>query len=351
MLVIRHCFRDGLRLTLILIAAWSTRAQWAAAAEIKPVVELSADGSKDQDDMCIWVHPSDTAQSTIITSDKEAYKIFVYDLAGNEIQSLSAKHPGNIDVRYGFPLGGKKVDIVAVNVRDTKKIMVLAVDPATRKLQRVDDNAIRTDESYGGCLFVSPKTGKFFYFGCLNDDRGIVQFELIDNGAGKVSGKKVRSWKKISQCEGAVGDDENGIVYIGEERRGVWAVGGEPDDPKRGKLIAKVGENGLKKDVEGVAIYHLPGGKGWLLVSSQGSHNFKVYRRGGDHKYLGTFSVAGAEETDGIEVSNVNFGAAFPAGFFACHTDKGKLPTLLVPWPAVAKAVGLQVDTTWNPRK
>jgi 3-phytase len=320
-----------------------------AAPPIAPSVTLRTPGSRDQDDMCLWVHPTKPTGSTVITSDKSAGRLFVYGLGGEAIQSVEAPHPGNIDLRYGFPLGGKKVDIVAFNERREDEIWVFGVDPATRRLRRIDNGRIRTKSNYGGTMYRSAKTGKFYF---VTTSRSCQQYELFDDGAGKVAGKLVRSWK-TGYSEGACGDDEAGTVYVGEEGKGVWAVGGEPSDPTPGKLVIRVGENGLVSDVEGVAIYHTPGGKGYLLVSSQGNNSFKVYRRRGAHEYLGTFAIQGARDTDGIDVTNVALGAAFPKGLFACHTDSSGRPVLLTRWEHIAKALAppLKVDTTWAPRR
>lgn len=260
-------------------------------------------------------------------------------------------HPGNVDVRYGFPLGKHKVDIVAVNQREDPKIIVFTVDSQTRQLQRVDNDAIRTGANYGGTLYRSPNTGKF-YFLTTSETGDIGQYDLADDGTGKVGGKQVRSWR-IGKSEAAVADDEAGKLYIGEEGKGIWEVGGEPDDPAPGKLVITLGENGLTGDVEGLAIYRLPGGVGYLIVSNQGSSNFKVYQRAGAHEFLGTFAVQGAKNTDGIDLCHAHLGPHFPQGLFACHTGEGRCPVLLTPWEAIAQALTphLKVDTSVDPRK
>ena len=43
-----------------------------AQTSVTPVLSLNASGISDQDDMCIWIHPIDKTQSTIIASDKSA---------------------------------------------------------------------------------------------------------------------------------------------------------------------------------------------------------------------------------------------------------------------------------------
>lgn len=323
----------------------------AAPPTIQPKLALKDSTCRDQDDMCIWVHPTDPALSVIIASDKVADRLITYDLAGKTLESIPVDTPGNIDVRYGFPLSGGKVDVIAYNQRNEKRtrVCVYAIDPQTRKLRRVDDDRIVTGHNYGGTMYRSPKTGKFYFVTMA----GVAeQYELYDDGAGKVAGRKVREWKTV-YTEGAVGDDEAGMIYYGVESVGVYQVGGEPEDQTPGKLIAPVGENGLVADVEGIAIYHQPGGKGYLLVSSQGNSQFNVYQRG-TGQYVGTFKLAGVASTDGVDVANMALGKGFPSGMFVCHADSAEqCPVTLTPWQDIACAFTppLAIDTAWNPRK
>jgi 3-phytase len=308
-----------------------------APEEPAPVVTLADPAARDQDDMCVWVHPNDPAKSTVVASDKAANKLFVYDLDGHMLQSVAVKHPGNIDLRTGVPLGGAKADLVAVNLRGEKKLAVFKVDPEGRQLARADDGAIATGENYGGCLYHSRKTGKLFAI-VTSYPGTVTQIELSDDGAGKVRGRKVRSWKVRGTCEGAVADDETGRLYISEEGRGVWEVGGEPGDATPGELVIKVGQHGLKGDVEGLALFRTAGGKGYLVVSDQGKNTFRIYRREGKHEYAGAFTVKGAADTDGIEITDVPLGPKFPDGLFACHTAaRSPCPVLLVRWGDIAK--------------
>src|SRR6185436_12705230 len=218
---------------------------------VAPALQLVDDGARDQDDMCVWVHPANSALSRIITSDKSADRLFVYDLDGRTVQTIRVKHPGNVDIRYGVPLAGRSVDIIAVNQRsDTPQVVVFSVEPASGRLTRIDDGSIRTAESTGGTLYRSPATHTV-YFLVTSEDTGLAeQFELVGTPDGRMTGKKVRSWR-IQPSEAAVGDDEHGRIYIADEAAGVWELGGEPNDPTPGKLVIEVGRDGLVPDVEG----------------------------------------------------------------------------------------------------
>ena len=89
----------------------------------------------------------------------------------------------------------------------------------------------------------------------------------------------MRSFRVGSQAEGIVADRERAKLYVGEETVGIWEYGAEPGDGFERKAVASVGDHGLMADVEGLAIYYAPGGKGYLLASSQGSGTVNVYDR------------------------------------------------------------------------
>jgi 3-phytase len=338
------------------VGLWALPSQPPAAAT--PAIQLLDRQAEDQDDMCIWIHPTDRSASTVIASDKEAGRVFVYDLGGRTLQTLEVVRPGNIDVRYGFGLGDRRVDIVALNQRAAgPRIVVFAVDPGTRQLTRVDTGDIWTSESVGGALYRSRRTGKLFFTVTSDEEDAnpIEQFELYATPDGRVAGRRVRSWV-LGPSEAAVADDELGWMFIAEEDRGVWRLGAEPDEPAPGTLVIRTGEHGLVNDVEGLAIYRTSNRDGYLLVSNQSRHSFQVYRRESPHGFVGSFTVDGARSTDGIDVTNVGLGGRFENGLFACHTDprsrgrRAPCPVLLVPFDLVARQAGLTVDRRWNPR-
>lgn len=309
---------------LVLVLATGIAVTFSGAAEpaliVKPTLTLTNPAVADQDDMCIWRHPENSAMSAIITSDKSAGKLFVYDVDGRLLQSVDVEgKPGNIDLRHGFPMGGETVSIIAFNERDGSKIHVYAMNPESRQLSRVDDGAMDTGLNYGFALYHSPRTGDFFAITVPDEGEGAVeQYRLYVNGAGKIAGEKVRSWP-LGQSEGCVADDKAGMLYIGEEGVGIWRVDAEPDGSFPGDLVQSIGAHGLTADVEGLTI--LPGidGPGFLLASSQGSNQYFVYRLDAACSFVKLFSVAGASATDGIDVAAGAFGETFPVGIFALH--------------------------------
>ena len=321
---------------------------------VQPVLTLNADGSSDQDDMCIWIHP-DPSQSTIIASDKAAKKLFVYDLSGNVIQTIDVPGmPGNIDIRYNFILDGQPIDIVGYNDRTNKEIVIYKVDPLDRKLYLVNsfDAGTTPTEIYGFSFYLNHNTGKYYAFASSKIGR-IWQWELVDNGS-TIGGDFIRTWINGTDdwTECLVADDENGNLYAANEVKGVYKYDADRSDPETdtiGVLIASTGQNGLTRDVEGITLYYAANGEGYLLVSSQGSDNFKVYDRKAPHSFIKTIVINGVANADCIDVTNVNLGAVFPKGIFLTHDGTGSSP-----YPIKGckyEDLGLNVDVSyWNPR-
>ncbi|MEK7829482.1 MAG: phytase, partial [Acidobacteriota bacterium] len=293
----------------------------------------------------IWIPPTDPTQSTIIGTNKQG-GLAVYDLNGKQIQYLADGLMDNVDLRQGFTLGGQKVAIVAASNRKDNSIALYKVNAQTRQLENIAARAIKHGvTAYGMCLFRSEKSGKVYYFATSKSGE-VEQWELFDNGSGKVDAKKVRNFKVGSVVEGCVTDDQTGQFYVSEEAVGIWKYSAEPETGTTRTQVAKVGDGHLFADVEGLAIAYGENGMGYLMASSQGNHSFVVYRREGNNEFVKKFRVAssdkvdGAEETDGIDVTTANLGPAFPNGVFVVQdgfNDKGNQNFKLVPLQAIIK--------------
>lgn len=329
------------RLSVGLVAVWTATSVVRAddLPVATPTLQLVAPAVKDQDDLCIWVHPTTPAQSAFIASDKSAGRLFVYDVEGRLLQEIAAPKPGNIDLRQNVDFGGRRTDLVVVNQRtDGFKLLAYEVDRDSRQLKRVDDGQLVTGPNYGGCLYKSEKNGRL-YFICTSEGGAVEQHELSSDAARGIRSTKVRSLS-VGKCEGAVADDETGTLFIAEEKRGIWKFGAEPGDPVEGTLIARIGDRELVGDLEGLAIATGKDRKRYLIVSDQGANRFVAYQCEAPHARVAQFAIEGARQTDGIEVSTANLGPRFPEGVFACHTDVAPRGLLVTPWSAVATKLG-----------
>jgi 3-phytase len=313
-----------------------------ATIETAPV----ASGGDAADDPAIWVNPKDPSQSTIIGTNKQG-GLGVYALDGKQLQYLSDGLMNNVDLRAGFLLGGQEVALVAAGNRADNSIAIYRVNASTRMLENVAARKIVTIPAYGSCLYRSRKSGKLYYF-VTSKSGEAEQWELSDNGGGKVNAKSVRRFKVGTQLEGCVADDELGHLYIGEEAVGIWKYGAEPDSGENRVQVDRAGAGGhLVADVEGLTIAYGKDGTGYLIASSQGNNSYVVYRREQNNAYVKSFSITasngidGVEDTDGIDVSMANLGPAFPQGVFVAQdgiNDKGNQNFKLVPLQFIISA-------------
>lgn len=298
------------------------------ATEVTPTAETEpVPPGGDADDPAIWIDPDNPARSTIIGTDKLG-GLAVYDLAGNELQYLPDGRLNNVDLRSGVLLGGIPSTIVVAGDRNTRRMRVYKVDPATRLLVPADARTLSaTLNPMGVCMYRSAASGKLYVV--VNSDTGRVeQWELFDNGLGLIDAQLVRSFAVGSETEGCVADDELGHLYISEEDVGVWKYGAEPDAGATRSLMDATGSAGhITADAEGITILYGDGGRGYLIVSSQGNSTYAVYRRQGSNAYVRSFKIrlgAGIDavsSTDGIDATLTPLGPAFPNGIFVAQDD------------------------------
>jgi len=324
-----------------------------AAAETAPV------GSPGDaaDDPAIWADPQNPAASLIIGTDKKA-GLNLYDMQGRVIQHLPDGKMNNVDLREGFMLGGQSVVLVTASDRTNKAVAIYRLDTEARRLVNIADGVQPTGQGdpYGQCMYRSARSGKTFVF--INDSNGEKrQWELIDVGNGKVRAVRVRDFAFASQVEGCVADDASALLFVAEEDVGLWRLSAEPDGGSAMTMVARITENpALKDDMEGVGLYDLGDGRGYLVASSQGNDSYAVFRREGDQAYLGSFIVVadgqrgidGVSETDGLDVTSRNLGPGFEHGAMIAQDGRNVLPGenqnfKYVPWTSIADALGLEL--------
>jgi 3-phytase len=313
-----------------------------AAVETDPV-----DGVGDAaDDVAIWVNPWDRAQSLVIGTDKKAGNLEVYDLAGHRLQRIAdaSGSVNNVDVRYGFPLGGEFVDIVVTGGGD---VAVYRIDPYARRLVDITAGSIvPTYGAWGMCLYHSPYDGRFYAFTPVSNGN-VEQIELFDNGQGKVAGRSVRGpWDVHPQpvtlpdgeIEACTADDTTGDLYVAEQWVGVWRYGAEPSASTDQRTLVLstylVNDGFMVPDIEGIAIVHDDYGS-FLLASSQGDSSFGLYQLdlfAVPYPLVRKFRVTTGHTadacsiTDGIDASSLWLGPQFPHGVFICQDNTNTAP-------------------------
>jgi 3-phytase len=296
------------------------------------------------DDPAIWVNPANPAASRIMGTDKQS-GLYVYDLAGAVTQFLPSGRVNNVDVRSGVRATGLAGDLAAASNRTDNTVTFYSVAP-DGTVAEIGRLPVQRIEPYGFCLGVVDGAAHAF----VTYKTGEVQRFIVSGFAGStVTATEGAGWKFDTQLEGCAVDEANGVIFIGEEARGVWRApigGGEP------VLIDAVGgPNGLTADVEGIEVWEGAGGAGYVVVSSQGSSAFHVYDRQPPHAFRGRFGIAFGPDvvtgTDGLDVVSTPLGPNLPGGLLVVQDDVNSDPAApqnfkLVDWRNVAAALGLQ---------
>lgn len=320
------------------VGAVSADVEIAAAGQTDAV-----DGSGDDaDDPAIWHHPADPEASLILGTNKgDDGGLHVYDGDGTERQFIQIGALNNVDVRYALDGLG---DYAAASNRGVGAISVFAVADGVVELA---GSVEVPGEPYGLCLGVLDDV----HHAVVTYESGQLRQYVLRATDGAVAASEVRTLDLGRTLEGCVVDDEHGVLYVGDEPDGIYALDLDPESGDEHTVIDRTGDAGnLVADVEGLALYRDEGGGGHLLVSSQGASRIEVYRRGGDHRHLGSFRVVaggGADEvsaTDGIEVSSAPVGR-FGGGLVVIHDGENEEADAsnfkLVAWDEVAEAMGL----------
>lgn len=296
------------------------------AAEIEAYLETaSVAGTGDAaDDPAVWV-AADPAQSLIFGTDKDN-GVYVYNMDGSEHAYLPEGRLNNVDVRYGFDLGDRVVDIAGASDRSNTGVAFFLIDPENRAVSYAGAVPLSdVAEPYGFCLYSSPRDGSLYAFVSDKDPGTFVQLLLGWDG-NAVTTEEVRRVTLGTIAEGCVADDRTGRLYMNEENVAVWTMGAEPGDPAQPERIDTVDGTRIVADAEGAAL--LPRGEsgGWLVVSSQGDNAYAAYDLE-TREFVTRFrivdgTVDGVTHTDGLDISAAPLGPDFPAGIMVVQDDE-----------------------------
>lgn len=297
-----------------------------ANAETDNCIALQEEDAAD--DPAFWLNESNPENSLVFGTNKK-YGLEVYNLSGERIADYPIGRLNNVDVSLNVPLFDTLIDIVAASNRDYDRIDIWAIDSMGEKLTLISDTTMKThlEGVYGFCLWNDELNGRAFAF--VNNKDGMVeQWELLFSST-QVTFTLVRAFEAAGQVEGMVIDQNNRLLYLGEEQGGIFAYNLDDADVPRFRIAMSGDENeDLSYDIEGLAIFsndsiHL------LLASSQGNFKYAVFDISNNYNYLGVFEIAdgtfdGAEETDGIDIYSGPVGDMYPKGILIAQDGFNK---------------------------
>lgn len=306
------------------------------------------------DDPAIWVAPHDVRQSLVLGTNKKQ-GLLAYGLDGRQRQMLPVGRINNVDLRQGINTGGRRWDLAVATQRDEQSLVLFGIDGRGRvsELARLPTDL---SDIYGLCVGRTPD-GQLDAF--PNDKDGRVQQYRIEWHEGRWRARLLRQFKLDSQPEGCVVDEREQRLFIGEEKRGIWALSiwglnASAESSAQPQLILPVGRE-LVADVEGLAVYQGRHGEpSYLVVSSQGSDSYLVLDARPPFTLRGGFRIGinaqrgidGASETDGLDVTSANLGGPYSQGLLVVQDGHKRLPDgrqnfKLLPWSEVKQALGL----------
>lgn len=293
----------------------------------------------DSEDPAIWINRADPSRSLVLGTCKHAENggLYVFDLDGKIDRKrtvLGMKRPNNVDIAYDFPLGGKKVDIAVMTERIANQLRIFTLPD----MAAIDGGGLPVFENVaqrlpmGVVLYRRPRDGATFVIVSRSDGPSgsyMWQYRLEDDGHGRVRATKVREFGEYSGTKTAESlgiDQELGFVYYSDERFGVRQYHADPDAPDANKELGTMATEPYFGDREGISVYATGPGRGYIIVSNQDGHTFRIYRREGEkgapysHKFLREVALA-AHTSDGSDVTNADLGPRFPGGLFVAMSD------------------------------
>ena len=261
----------------------------------------------------------------------------------------------NVDLRDGFMVDGKPRTLVAASNRTDKSIALYWLDPATRRLTRAGDPVpTGFGDPYGLCMYADA-SGMYVFVN--NGDDGLYRQWRI-TAPGRQGGGASRCGISRSARRPRAAPRTTRPARSTSPKRTADSSGipRKPDGGTARREIDRVdGPNGLKADIEGVAIWAGQDGKGFIVLSNQGADNYAVYRREGDNAFVGIFHVVadpdrgidGVSETDGLDVVSAPLGARFPDGLLVVQDGRNLSPRerqnyKFVSWRDIAEALGIK---------
>jgi 3-phytase len=328
--------------------------------DVRPTAATDPVG-EDPDDPAIWVHPSDPARSLIFGTNKTAApagSLVGFGLDGKRRHEIAGlDRPNNVDVEYGFRLGGAAADIAVVTERYKRRLRVFRIAPdgsgvadISGRLAVLADASGEAGAPMGIALY---RRGDGAVFAIVSPKEGpregyLAQYRLQDDGAGRVRATPVRRFGRFSgagEIEAVAVDDALGYVYYADEGDGIHKYHADPDHPDAARELAHFGKSGFAGDREGIAIYTRDSRTGYIVCTDQvdGNSSYHIFPREGapgrphDHSEAVKIFRGGADSTDGIEISSAALGSRFPHGLMVAMNSAAK-NFLIFRWEDIANA-------------
>lgn len=317
----------------------------AVLAGIAVIVPLFAElseppqGHGTMDSIALYV-ASDPNQSLVFVTDKDESFIEVHNpvtlqyldkIGGAGSAAGKLLYPNGVGVAYGVTTGSGKKDLLFIVERDNHRVSIFSLP---------DKNFVA---HFGASDLAQPYGIAFYWKGSelqawitetdTSPDRVYV-YRILPEGAG-VKGVLDFSFPTAGYLESIVMDPVSQRALICDEGDGhdvmVYDL--------QGNLITRFGQGLFVDEPEGIVIYDLGNGEGYIIVSDQNANptEYEVFDRK-TYQSLGSFSGP-TRTTDGIALTQAALPNLPNGSFYAMHSDD---VVHIYDWADIASALHLQ---------
>lgn len=305
---------------------------------VDPKSDLNGAGS-NVDSVAFWEAPDPADTLMFVTSKGDPLvEIWPYPFNGNNGQSELIDPC--IDSGTNGVIVDQQADLLYVSVRKSDNVCVFTLPDLVWIRTINSEEGYRSEPNLALLHLTSGQTRLYV------SDEDVV---YIHN---PVSGDQIGKFLSpfAGGLEAMAGDDFNQVVYIPDEngRSGIYTF-----DPDGNPVGGAFGGGGIfDSDEEGIAVYTCPGdgasdnGEGLIIVSDQRSsvNDYEFFDRK-TKAYLGKLSITGANNTDGIALTQQK-SARYPKGIFAAIDDDTS--AVVVGWQTISKAANFSCPETPN---
>lgn len=340
-------------------SAWATPVPISASGQTQPFAATSATvGSA-----AVWLHPTDLTQSLILGVNG-VDGLVAYGLDGGAQAPAVSGLFTTVDVRYGFPLSGQEVSLVATGARDGT-LSFYALNSSTRLLQSLPLTQALALGASVSCAVLWHPTGTSDYELFAFGGSSLRNWALKDDGAGRILATELGSAVSTAgSVTGCAVDEPTQSLYYTVASQGLLRIRFLPDGGSINTVLANVGgtDTAIGSSVAGVSLLRTSGG-GSVLISSPGPSGngntvFSAYDRltsapVGSFQLPADGGFSAVQLSAGLASTNMGLGVDFPQGMLVLHDGRnaGLTPNFkLVSWGAVASALGLGTDSVLDPR-
>ena len=304
------------------------------------------DGNGTIDSIAIWVAPN-PRESLVFLTDKTrdcvevhspVSKFFLRRIGSSGSGNGELSYPNGITVGYNIPFGSRRGDVLFVVERDNHRLSMFSL-PEGEFVGHFGANDL--EEPYGIALYWKGEQLQAWVTETGSSPDGVMVYDISTSGQ-NLTGRLNFSFSAAGSLESLVIDPVTRRALVCDEGDGhdimVYDL--------RGNLLQRFGKDRFVNEPEGIVIYELGDGKGYIIVADQNASptEFEVFDRV-TYESLGQFTGE-TDGTDGIALTQAALPNLPQGSFYAINSDK---TGHVYDWAEIAKAMDLQTNVT-SPR-